>query len=274
MQALLQDLGNLYGIGVHGIAKPTAEQEPIANSIMQNGLKLPPSAKTILSTSISLGDNISSQQIVSKIESYKYGNSTQTNVVIAVPKVIENSKNEKIYLGFPQENYATSGQQYAEQCILDRIYCKQALLPKEFILGYYSKDNNGNEQFVENPEHFSKLPKDKQEEVFNSVKDNMDFFSEKLNDAVKAKDVATLEDMREFLNDKEMDATIIDNAIAICEARLSSRQKSISDLLENHNQLESTEKHQNNGNDTQNKNEFAIKKNKNSSTRKILINEL
>ena len=137
-----------YGIGIHGIDKGSREEkQSIAESISNEGLNINNNNKTILSTSISLGTNEDMQRISQEINGYKFGNGAKANVIIAVPLYIQNQYGEKIFLGFPDENKRTAGQQYDEHCILDRICSKMKKIPPQFILGYYFENQDGTENF-------------------------------------------------------------------------------------------------------------------------------
>ena len=74
-----------YGIGVHGIDKGTeAEKQGIASSIVADGLKINDNSRTVLSTSISLGTNENTEQLIEGVRQYQMGNGAKVNAVLAV----------------------------------------------------------------------------------------------------------------------------------------------------------------------------------------------
>ena len=104
--------------------------------------------------------------------------------MIIIPLYIQNEKGEKIFLGFPEQNTQTSGQQYDEHCILDRICSRLKRIPPQFILGYYQQDSYGNEIFVKNEHHYSNLNEEEKEKLFNECMSNMDNISMNFNNLI------------------------------------------------------------------------------------------
>lgn len=166
-----------YGIGIHGIDKGTDdERRETASSISDTGLRISNNYKTILSTAVSLGTDrkTSLPEIQKNIVQYRMGfDGTRVNVVIAVPLVIKNENGEQIFLGFPEKNGTTAGQQHDPHCICDMVCSNMQNIPPEFILGYYYEKSDGSGAFIPNPKHYSKIDVEKKEELFETIRANM-----------------------------------------------------------------------------------------------------
>lgn len=181
LEALTRSLDNLeqgaYGIGIHEVMASSFEKrQAVSACIMQNGLNLNNSSRSILSTSVSQGINDNSLEAAQSISSYQYsfGDGSKTNIVIAVPLWIENQSGEKIFLGFPERENSRSGAQYEETCILDLICQKDGQIPPEFILGCYTESPDHEISFVENERHYSNMRQEEREELFNELAAKMD----------------------------------------------------------------------------------------------------
>lgn len=138
-----------------------------------------------------------------------------SNIVIAVPIVIQNQNGERIFLGFPEESKLTSGQQYESQCILDRICANMKKIPQEFILGYCAKETNGKPIFYKNEGHYQNLGDEDRERLFEELSRNMDEVSRDINSIIEQGDVSRLTQMREAFSKKSMPTKIIDNSIGL-----------------------------------------------------------
>ena len=218
-QSNLEDtLGKLeqgeYGIGIHGIDKGNREEkQSIAESINSQGLDLNNNSKTILSTAISLGVNEDSEKIRQEIVGYKFGEGTKANVIIAVPSYIQNEEGEKIFLGFPEKNRRTAGQQYEEHCIFDRICSKLRKIPPQFILGYYCEEQDGSQSFIKNEQHYSDLPPKEKEKLFKELSANMDDISKNFNELISSRNMEQLHKMKEEMEQEGWKSYMVDNAI-------------------------------------------------------------
>lgn len=207
-----------YGIGIHGIDKGSREEkQSIADSISNEGLNVNNNSKTILSTSISLGTNEDMQRISQEINGYKFGNGVKANVIIAVPLYIQNQDGEKIFLGFPDENKRTAGQQYDEHCILDRICSKMKKIPPQFILGYYFENQDGTENFIRNGQHYSSLTPEDRESFFTVISSNMDDISKNYNKLIASGDIGQLSQIKERMQQLDWNSSLIDNALTLAQ---------------------------------------------------------
>ena len=207
-----------YGIGIHGIDKGSREEkQDIADSISNEGLNINNNSKTILSTSISLGTNEDMQRISQEISGYKFGNGAKANVIIAVPLYIQNQNGEKIFLGFPDENKRTAGQQYDEHCILDRICSKMKKIPPQFILGYYYKNQDGTESFIRNGQHYSSLTPEDRENFFTELSSNMDDVSRNYNELITSGNIEQLGQIKEKMQQLGWNSLFIDNALTLAQ---------------------------------------------------------
>lgn len=222
-QSNLEDiLGGLeqgeYGIGIHGIDKGSREEkQSIAESINSQGLNLNNNSKTILSTAISLGVNEDSEKIRQEIVGYKFGEGTKANVIIAVPSYIQNEEGEKIFLGFPEKNRRTAGQQYEEHCIFDRICSKLREIPPQFILGYYCEEQDGSKSFIKNEQHYSDLPPKEKEKLFKELSANMDDISKNFNELISSRNMEQLHKMKEEMEQEGWKSYMVDNAITLAQ---------------------------------------------------------
>ena len=206
-----------YGIGIHGIDKGDAdEKRSVADSIFANGINLNGS-KTILGTAISLGANYEIGYMTSEISDYRFRNEKVASVVIAVPTYIQNSDQEKIYLGFPEKNTLRTGQQYQEHCILDRVCTRLRKIPAEFVLGYFCENADGTEYFVENSMHYSSLSDEEKEAFYQFCAANMDDISKRFNDMIINGQIEDLEILKRRMEEVQMPTFLVDNAIALAK---------------------------------------------------------
>ena len=207
-----------YGIGIHGIDKGSKEEKlRTADSISNEGLNINNNSKTILSTAISLGTNEDMQRIGQEINGYKFGNGTKVNVIIAVPLYIENQNGEKIFLGFPEQNKRTNGQQYDEHCILDRICSKMKKIPPQFILGYYCENQDGTESFVKNGQHYSNLTPEDRENLFAELSSNMDDVSRNYNELIASGNSVKLSQIKERMQQLGLNLSLVDNVLTLAQ---------------------------------------------------------
>ena len=92
-----------FGIGLHGISSLHTEgksETEVARLIMEQGLKLGNSYGSINGNVTSVGiSGIDDANITDKLQNYCWG-SKQANIIVAYPAIIENSKGEKLYLGY------------------------------------------------------------------------------------------------------------------------------------------------------------------------------
>lgn len=241
LEKLLEDE---YGIGIHGIDKGDwIKKQETAESIVENGLNIKYNSKTILSTAISLGTNGDSRKIEQEILDYQFGKGSKVSVIIAVPSFVRSKTGEKIFLGFPEENKKTSGQQYEEHCILDRICAKLGTVPPEFILGYYSENIDGTHSFMENTSHYSKIPDGEKETLFEKLESSMDDFSKTVNECIKKGNIKKLSEMLEMAQERGLGCKLLENAIELA-GRLGEKNK-VRQVLINVSENKSTEKNEN-----------------------------
>lgn len=207
-----------YGIGIHGIDKGSREEKQgIADSISSQGLNINNRSKTILSTLISLGTNECIQRISQEIIGYKFGNGIKTNVIIAVPLYIQNESGEKIFLGFPDQNARTAGQQYDEHCILDRICSRMKKIPSQFVLGYYCENQDGKEEFIKNGQHYSNLTPEDKENLFTEISLNMDDISRNYNELIDSGNIERLSQIKGKMQQLGWNSSLIDDAITLAQ---------------------------------------------------------
>lgn len=219
LKETLEDLDQgEYGIGVHGIDQGSIEEKQSkALNISDEGLNIGSNSKTILSTAISLGINEESQELSQDITNYKFGNGANTKVIIAAPLCIQNENGEKIFLGFPEENKRTAGQQYEEHCILDRICGKLNKVPPEFILGYYRENPDGSESFIKNLKHYSNLSQESKEDLYRELSLSMDDISKDINKLIADGNIEQLSRMQQRMQERNMSTYMIDNAMMLAQ---------------------------------------------------------
>ena len=216
---------SFYGIGIHGIYD--GDKLAKAKNILNSGLNLTNNAKSILSNIISLGINDLDFNY-EVLKNYQYGYGMKVNIIIAVPLYIENSKEEKIYLGFPKENYSTRGNQYLESCLLDRICSNLKQIPKEFILGYMV-DN----EFISNNYFYDNLNEENKNLFFEKIKEQMDDITLIINKWIEENDIINLEKMKNKLIELNIEPDIVLNALDIIK-KVSNQKRKI--ILTNNNQ--------------------------------------
>ena len=157
------------------------------------------------------------QRISQEINGYKFGNGAKANVIIAVPLYIQNQDGEKIFLGFPDENKRTAGQQYDEHCILDRICSKMKKIPPQFILGYYFENQDGTENFIRNGQHYSSLTQEDRENLFAELSSNMDDISKNYNELIASGNIGQLGQIKERMQQLGWNSSLINNALTLVQ---------------------------------------------------------
>ena len=223
-----------YGIGIHGIDQGDSEKKQmIADSINSEGININNNSKTILSTAVSLGTNENIEQISQEIMEYKFGNGEKGNVIIAVPLYIQNKDGERIFLGFPDENKRTAGQQYEEHCILDRICAKLKKIPPEFILGYYSENPDGSKNFTRNEKNYSNMDLEERESFFTEISSNMDDIAKNCNALISNGDVEKLNKIKEKMQQLGFGSYMIDNAMALSNKYRTEKNKNVRQVILN-----------------------------------------
>ena len=182
-----------FGVGLHN----TLGNVEDINSILKNGLSIEKN-QSILSTVSSFGtrDKINEEYLEQSILNYycrKEGEGT--NIIVMVPAIIGNSKGEKLFLGFPPYDTTCVGNNYRQTCVLDEI-CKgtneNGNLPSEFILGYFT-NNNGLVAFNPNPNYYSSLSQEQQDDLFEICFRKVGERNKTISKAVIEKDIETLE---------------------------------------------------------------------------------
>lgn len=187
-----------YGIGLHSTYGENVKN--ILNSIMKNGLEIE-EKKKILSTVSSFGTHteISQDHLKQRMMQYYYGEQGQTkqNVIVLVPSTISNSKGKQIYLGFPPYDIECCGNDFRTSCVLDTICTHEdskGKIPPEFILGYYSI-NNDEVNFTKNPNYIKLLSEEQKDKFFEDMEGRLQGKYKEISDAVISRDIQTLEKM-------------------------------------------------------------------------------
>ena len=130
---------------------------------------------------------------------------------------MENDKGEKIFLGFPNQNKRTAGQQYEEHCILDRICSKLNKIPPQFVLGYYYETQKGSKSFIKNEQHYSNLNKEQREAFFTECSSNMDDISKNYNNLIANGNFEQLSKIKEKIQQLGWNSDMVDNAITLAQ---------------------------------------------------------
>ncbi len=203
------------------------EKEQTALSILEKGLTLPERAQSVLSTAVSLGENIEATRLAHEVSDYKYGQGQKANIVLAVPEVIQNSSGERIFLGFPERNSRTSAQQYDAHCILDRICSQLHQIPPEFILGYYFESPNGGKSFVPNDSHISHLTPDRIDELFSTLSAGMNDITKLFNESVIQRKVTSIEKSKESWSSRGLQTHLLDNLLRLINKYNPAHRKHI-----------------------------------------------
>jgi len=199
---------------------------------MRNGIDIK-DGNSVLATVSSAGTGKELDKYKRKIISeYSYGRENDKyNAIIAVPTEIDNG-DKSMYLGFPDINTDTAGNQYKTTCVLDYLCCQEqgkGKIPKEFVLGYYISTNEENTleqstdktvEFIENANHYSLLSEDEKKRVFDELASRINGKYKEISDAVIAKDLEKLnilyqqeeEDNLKKVNAKKIE--LLENGIA------------------------------------------------------------
>lgn len=130
-----------FGIGLHGIDPSRTNGNGIeltANLIMKEGLKLGSGYGSLNGNVASVGiiGKDDDARISDRLSNYAWAGSVQNNIIVAYPGIIENSRGDKLYLGFTQ---SPRGYDQDTQCsFMDKACAKLGYVPNEFILGHYT----------------------------------------------------------------------------------------------------------------------------------------
>ncbi len=189
-----------FGIGVHNICSGSElDKMAVASSIMATGLNLNNGAKTILSTAVCLGESEQNcKELAEEIMGYNFGGGSKCSLVLAMPRSLTNLAGEKLFLGYPERNLGTAGQQYEPQCILDLASARRGSVPEEFILGGVI-EIGGRLEYVKNENFYGYLSEEKKEAFFEEMSQSVreDFLASEANEAVKSGDSEKLVAMGE-----------------------------------------------------------------------------
>lgn len=187
-----------YGIGLHSTQGDKIKN--ILESIMKNGLEIE-EGKKILSTVSSFGTHtkINQYHLKQRIMQYCYRNQGdgKQNVIVLVPSIISNSEGKQIYLGFPPYDIECSGNDFRTSCVLDAICSGEegkGKIPPEFILGYYTSNNDGI-SFEKNSSYFKFLTQKQRDELFSNIEGRLQGKYRNISDAVISEDIQTLDEM-------------------------------------------------------------------------------
>ena len=98
-------------------------------------------------------------------------------------------------MGDHSQDFATSGQQYEETCMLDIVCEKLGRIPPEFVYGYFHTDDKGNTTIKKNPSHYTNHinDKEKMDELFDLIQRNLGKTEIEISRALAKDDKATLE---------------------------------------------------------------------------------
>lgn len=252
LDGLQETLGDLeygkYGIGVHEIVGESIEEkQDIAKRIATNGLKMNNNSKTILSTSVSLGENEGSteeigEEVVRRIFS---ASGPRTLVVIASPLHIKNSQGEDVFLGFPEKNRKLSGQQYVEHCILDRICATLGHVPPEFILGYLRDNPDGTRTFERNMQHISNLNEKQIDELCQRLIEiiKKDSLVLPIHQLIANKDVEKLREMMGKMQERGLPSFLIESSIMLAQEVSEQKIEVTEDKIQESDKAKANRRH-------------------------------
>lgn len=144
-------------IAVHGVTSDSDNHRRIILSIMYgNGLNTNKNSNIYYNCSVK-GKEDSLENALNYM--YADNNGTYTNIVFAIPDVIENSNGETIFMGsLPKDSggYVDKYNRSFNGLLINKFIEEQGYIPKEFILGFvvgkYNSDGI-NEEFVVNPHY-------------------------------------------------------------------------------------------------------------------------
>lgn len=208
VEELVQDVTG-YNIAIHGIYSGSLEEKTnLAKQIMKTGIKLSDNWKSILGTTVSIG-NSSNSNLQGDIKNYQYGYGEKCNLIIRVPDFLVESNGEKIYLGFPENNIKTAAQQYSTTCVFDQICSELKNIPSEFIYGYY----NDSENITLNPDYYDNLSQEKKDSLFSKVRHSMSDFSKTISNHVINNDVEKLESLKCSFEKLGINEPVVENAL-------------------------------------------------------------
>ena len=195
-----------YGIALHGVRSLTGEPlKDICEKICNTGVTVNKRYKSLNGTAKGIGRTPEDDdQINEQLENYIWAGEQQVNVIIAYPPVIENSKGEKLYLGYtPPPGF---GYDQDTVCSFMDIACSElGYIPKEFVLGYYidvdykygnvMPGEHIDYEFNPNP-NFNKVS----DELFDTMKEAMGAFAS-LSKAYAEHDKPTIDKLKKLFDD-------------------------------------------------------------------------
>lgn len=215
-----KNMMNGYNIALHGIRASEGSKQ-IAESIMEEGLRLRAGTDSIRCTTIQLGDEYRNPDFKNDLEynlqNYQFGSDSEGyTIIVATPTVLRNSSSEMLFLGDPYrgdnaQNIATSGQEYETTCFLDIVCANLGKIPPEFIYGYTKTG-----EIIRNPNHYSQQinDKDKIDELYTKISESLNLYELEISKSIAKGDFKNLENEKSLLTTFGMDEllNIIENA--------------------------------------------------------------
>ena len=179
---IIQMCGDNYSFGMHGIANynnDTGKKNDvpqIIKNIFKDGLKIY-NGRTLFGTIAYNNYEYRSEE--RHVNYYKYGTSN-TYIIVAMPKEITNNNGEKILLGMPSitNKYLPVTTNYSLTSLADALlpdYSNDTgIVDSSFILGAYTLGENDNVTIEYNPNHISFQNGLVSDELFNSIRERLD----------------------------------------------------------------------------------------------------
>ena len=167
-----------YSLGVHGITGDSESYTDVASGIMKNGLKINGWGGILSNTEMySELNNITDRQM-RKIYDYCFqldNNDQCVNVLVAVPKVIQDTSSKEYFLG--HYNYSSTYQKGDDKSgahLPFTMYTEDiGYVPKEFIVGYYYSTADGDVTFFLPNKDFMGIKSEKEKkEYFEKLLNN------------------------------------------------------------------------------------------------------
>ena len=172
-----------YSIGIHGITGDSSNYLDVAESILNNGLRLAEEGWGGLLSSIQMyGQKCNMTEYeMNRLLNYYYGHTDSeerfVNVIFGFPEVMNDLEGNTYFLGHFNQvaGYAKGHNKGGDNNPLNKMSETEKLVPKDFIVGYYiGKYDTDNFEFIPNPNFIGLKSKHEQDEFFESIKDRIE----------------------------------------------------------------------------------------------------
>lgn len=149
-------------------------KEERAKEILSKGIKLSKKIREVINPRGLVRNMREVEEVITRKEIYL--DKDICNIIVCTPEKIA-LENKEYFLGYPKDNvsgYRTAAHQKNYDCLMTDYLEKEAEIKKEFIVGYYYQDADGNSYFEENKDFYALMDKTKKDVFFSNLLNKFD----------------------------------------------------------------------------------------------------